>query len=56
MSLIEFFLQPGYPRANNGISLVAMLNLSGGVLPKTYGGGSSTRGINLLLKVLNDYH
>lgn len=52
MTLVQFFLQPGYPRANNGISLVAMLNLSGGVLPKNYGGYNKTKGINLLLVIL----
>ena len=54
MTLVQFFLQPGYPRTNNGISLVCMLNLSGGVLPKSYGGSRTTRAINHLLRTLNE--
>ncbi len=56
MSLIELLNQDGYPRTGNDISLVAMLNLSGGVLPKTYGGYPTTRRLQLLLRILNEAH
>lgn len=54
MTLVEFFLQPGYPKAKISFSLVGMLNLKGGVLPNTYGGGPSTRKINLLLSLMRE--
>lgn len=52
MTLVQLLLQDGYPRANNGISLIGALNLSGGVLPPGHSSGT-TRRLNLLLMMMN---
>lgn len=54
MTLVQLMMQDGYPGTGNNITLLAMLNLSGGVLPLGYGGYAVTRDLNRLLSILNN--